>query len=71
MARRSNSEQPAISALERWTVVALGVYLSAVGIHMMTAGHFLYRNYLRGPVFAPIALVIGIVLVAAGLALRK
>ena len=49
----------------------LGVYLSSVGIHMMTVGHLWYRNYLRSPVLAPIAIVIGIVLILAGFALRK
>ena len=49
----------------------LGVYLSAVGVHMMTVGHLLYQNYLRSPVFAPIAIVIGIVLILAGVTLRK
>jgi hypothetical protein len=49
----------------------LGVYLSAVGIHMLTAGHMLYRNYLRSPVLAPIAVIIGLVLIGAGLTLRK
>jgi hypothetical protein len=51
--------------------VVLGVYLSAVGIHAIAAGHILYRNYLRDPVLAPIAVVIGIVLIAAGAAIRN
>ncbi|HEV8661411.1 MAG TPA: hypothetical protein VGS96_22640 [Thermoanaerobaculia bacterium] len=71
MARKSSSEHSPISALERFTVVMLGVYLSAVGIHMLTAGHMLYRNYLRSPVLAPIAVIIGLVLIGAGLTLRK
>jgi hypothetical protein len=71
LARRSNSEPRSISPLERITVVALGVYLSAVGIHAIAAGNILYRNYLRDPVLAPIAVVIGIVLIGAGLAIRK
>ena len=73
MARRSNSEPPprSISPLERITVVVLGVYLSAIGIHAIAAGHILYRNYLRDPVLAPIAVVIGIVLIAAGMAIRN
>ena len=69
--RRSNSERRSVSALERCTVVVLGVYLSAVGLHAIAAGHVLYRNYLRDPVFAPIAIVIGIVLIAAGFAIRN
>lgn len=52
-------------------MVVLGVYLSAVGLHAIAAGHVLYRNYLRDPVFAPIAIVIGIVLIAAGFAIRN
>jgi len=71
LARRSSSEHSPIGALERLTVVMLGVYLSAVGVHMMTVGHLLYQNYLRSPVFAPIAIVIGIVLILAGVTLRK
>ncbi len=69
--RRSNSEPRSISPLERITVVVLGVYLSAVGLHSIVAGHILYRNYLRDPVLAPIAVVIGIVLIAAGMAIRN
>jgi hypothetical protein len=71
LARRSNSERRSISPLERITVVVLGVYLSAVGLHTIAAGHILYRNYLRDPVLAPIALVIGIVLIGAGVAIRN
>lgn len=59
-----------MSTLERWTVVILGVYLSAVGIRAIVAGHFLYRNYIRSPVLAPIGIAIGIVLVAAGIWMR-
>jgi hypothetical protein len=51
--------------------VVLGVYLSAVGLHTIAGGHILYRNYLRDPVLAPIAVVIGIVLIAAGVAIRN
>jgi hypothetical protein len=69
--RRSNSERRPVSALERCTVVVLGIYLSAVGLHTIAAGNVLYRNYLRDPVFAPIAIVIGIVLIAAGVAIRN
>ena len=71
MARRSNSEDRSIPPLERITIVVLGVYLSAVGLHTIAGGHVLYRNYLRDPVFAPIAVVIGIVLIAAGIAIRN
>ena len=69
MARRSSSE-PHLGSLERVTIVLLGVYLAAVGVHTIAAGHLLYRNYLRAPVLAPIALVIGAVLILAGIAMR-
>ena len=51
--------------------MVLGVYLAAVGLNAIVAGHILYRNYLRDPVLAPIAIVIGIVLIAAGVAIRN
>ena len=63
MARRSSSEA---FTLERCAIVALGVYLSAVGLHMAATGHLIYRNYLLAPVAAPVAIVIGVVIVAAG-----
>ena len=40
-------------------------------MHALAAGRLLYPNYLRSPVFAPIAVAIGIVLIAAGVAMRK
>lgn len=66
--RRSSSEQ--LTALERLTVVMFGIYLTAVGVHVLDTRHFLYRNYLNSPVLAPIALIIGIVLIGAGLLMR-
>jgi hypothetical protein len=71
LARRSSSEHPSISTIERCTVIVLGLYLSAVGMHALAAGRLLYPNYLRSPVFAPIAVAIGIVLIAAGVAMRN
>ncbi|HSP17418.1 MAG TPA: hypothetical protein VLV78_21925 [Thermoanaerobaculia bacterium] len=49
----------------------LGLYLTAVGIHSIAAGHMVYRNYLRGPVLAPVAIAIGVVLLVAGLSMRR
>ena len=72
MAHKSNSELPArIRILERCAVVVLGLYLSGVGLRALGAGRWLYANYLRWPVAAPVAIVIGVVLIAAGLELRK
>jgi hypothetical protein len=71
LARRSSSEASSLSALERLTVVVLGIYLAAVGVHAIAAGHLAYINYLRGPVLAPIAVIIGVVLIGAGVALRR
>jgi hypothetical protein len=51
--------------------VLLGLYLTAVGIHSIAAGHIVYRNYLRGPVLAPVAIAIGIILMVAGLVMRR
>lgn len=59
-----------MSPLERATIVMLGLYLTTVGLHTIAAGHLLYRNYLRGPVLAPIAVVIGAILILAGIAMR-
>jgi hypothetical protein len=68
LARRSNSER--LWSLERVTIVMLGVYLAAVGLNVLAARHIFYRNYLHGPAFEPIAVVIGIILVIAGMTMR-
>ena len=70
MAHKSNSEQPSFF-LERLTIVLLGLYLGGVGVNMIATGHLLYRNYLRSPVLAPIAVAIGTVLVCSGIAMRR
>ena len=57
--------------LERLTIVMLGVYLAAVGVHTIATGHFLYRNYLNGTVVAPIAVGIGAILICAGISMRR
>lgn len=69
MARKSSSEHP-IGSLERITIVMLGIYLAAIGVHTIVAGHLLYRNYLRTPVLAPVAVAIGAILIVAGFAMR-
>lgn len=69
MARKSSSER--LSALERLTIVMLGVYLATVGLHVLATPHVLYRNYLHSPVLAPIAVIIGIILIVAGLTMRN
>ena len=70
MARKSSSEPSSITRLERCTIVVLGVYLSTVGVRAATAGHFLYRNYIHSVIWAPLAILIGTVLVAAGVWMR-
>ena len=40
-------------------------------MHALAAGRLLYPNYLRSPVLAPIAVAIGIVLIAAGAMMRN
>lgn len=55
-----------LSALERSAVVVLGIYLAGVGVDVLTQGDVLYTNYLRWPVAAPLALIIGVVLVFRG-----
>jgi len=37
-----------------------------VGFHALSGGDILYRNYLRSPVAAPVAVAIGITLMIAG-----
>lgn len=55
-----------LAALERSAVVVLGIYLAGVGVDVLTQGDVLYTNYLRWPVAAPLALIIGVVLVFRG-----
>ena len=44
-----------------------GVYLAVVGFHALATHQLFYRNYLHHPVVAPVTVVIGIVLIIAGL----
>ena len=55
-----------LAAYQRCAVVVLGVYLAGVGINVMTRGDVMYLNWLRSPVVAPVALIIGVILIAAG-----
>lgn len=66
MAPRSSSDRAPLRVLERLAVVTLGLYLTAVGFHALSGGDILYRNYLRSPVAAPVAVAIGITLMIAG-----
>ena len=68
MARRSNSER--LWSLERVTIIMLGLYLAAVGLNVLVTRHVFYRNYLHGPALAPLAVVIGIILIIAGMTMR-
>lgn len=55
--------------LERSAVVVLGLYLVGVGLNaIISAGGWTYLNTLRSPVSAPIAISIGIALIAVGFA---
>lgn len=65
------NRDPRLATLERWAVIVAGIYLAGVGINVLTRGAVIYSNYLRSPVAAPIALVIGIILVVAGFRLRR
>lgn len=65
------NRDPRLPTLERWAVIVAGIYLAGVGINVLTRGHVIYSNYLRSPVAAPIALVIGIILIAVGFRLRR
>ena len=60
-----------LAALERCAVMVLGVYLAGVGINVLTQGDVMYSNYLRWPVAAPIALMIGVLLVVMGFRLHR
>lgn len=67
MAPRSSSDRAHGTLLERSALVALGVYLFAVGLHAVGAGRLIYLNYLRWPVAAPLAITIGLIVIVAGL----
>ncbi len=56
-----------MSGIERLTIVMFGVYLAVVGFHALATHQLFYRNYLHHPVVAPVTVVIGIVLIIAGL----
>ena len=69
---RSNSEHPrGLTALVRCTVVVLGLYVAGSGLNAIGRGELTYWNYLRSPVAAPVAILIGVVLIVAGLVLRR
>ena len=51
--------------------MALGVYLAATGANAIVAGRWMYQNYLHWPVAAPVALLIGAVMIVAGVGLRR
>jgi hypothetical protein len=72
LARRSSFDRrERLIALERAAVVALGLYLIAVGLRVLAAGEWTYTNYIRSEVAAPVALLIGIVLIVAGASLQR
>jgi hypothetical protein len=72
LAHKSNSDRPAhLVALERGAIVVLGLYLAGVGLNAITSGDSMYSNYLRWPVVAPIAVVIGVILIIGGLVLHR
>ncbi len=48
----------------------LGVYLASVGLHVLGTHRVIYNNYLHRPVLAPVALIIGVILITAGLLMR-
>lgn len=52
-------------------MVVLGLYLLAVGLNAMSLGRWTYLNYMRSPVAAPVAIVIGVVLIVGGVVLRQ
>jgi hypothetical protein len=60
-----------LATLERYAVVVAGIYLAGGGINVMTRGDVMYSNYLRSPAAAPIAFVLGLILIAAGFRLRR
>ena len=60
-----------LAMLERCAVVVAGIYLAGVGINVMTRGGVTYANYLRWPASAPVALVVGVVLMVIGFRLHR
>ena len=65
------SRDPQLATLERCAVVVAGIYFAGVGINVMTRGYVMYSNYLRWPAAAPVALVIGIILMVIGFRLHR
>lgn len=65
------NRDPRLATLERCAVVVTGIYLAGVGINVMTRGDVMYSNHLRSPVAAPIALILGVVLMFIGFRLRR
>lgn len=63
------SRGPRLATLERCAVVVAGIYLAAVGVNVMTRGGVMYSNYFRWLVAAPVALVIGVILIVVGMRL--
>ena len=59
-----------IQLLERCAIVVLGLYLAGTGLRAMSAGRWVYANYLRAAVAAPMAIAIGAALIVAALVFR-
>ena len=57
--------------LERCAVVVLGLYLAGSGLQALLRGAATYSNWLRWPVAAPLAIVLGVILVVAGFWLHR
>jgi hypothetical protein len=70
LAHKSSSDRAHLVALERAAIIVLGLYLAAVGTNALASGDWMYSNYLRWPVAAPLSIAIGVVLMIAGFALR-
>ena len=60
-----------LAVLEQCAVVVLGLYLAGVGINVLTRGGVMYTNWFRWPVAAPIAVIVGVILIVVGFRLNR
>jgi len=56
-----------LGKLERLAVLTLGAYLAGTGLHAIAAGQMLYTNLLGEQTPAPVAVLLGILLLGLGI----
>ncbi len=60
------SKSESTGRLERIAVITLGIYLIGTAFHALANGHWLFEDYLGLRVPAPLGLLAGILVLAAG-----